>query len=121
LIIAALAQIASVASPTQVAAGDGERREVTETMSIPDEIAPAIVPYLRCLYASHGVPMGSRDGQLVVPPVAKGASCLVQRRAASDLADQLLIKAGGRTAEERAAFVEAHLKQADAFATRYSK
>ena len=57
--------VAVQASPTPPVM---ERAVPIASLAIPDEIAPAIVPYIRCLMASRGVPDPGAPGHGAVEP-----------------------------------------------------
>jgi hypothetical protein len=85
------------------------------SLDIPDEIAPAIVPYFRCLLASAG--QTEKSGGRVVPPpkgIAKGSDCAAFRKQAARNADRMLRVQGGRSSAERKAFIEKALQEMDA-------
>ena len=46
----------------------GAELRVNARLDIPDEIAPAVVPYMQCLLASAGVPSYARGRPLPPPP-----------------------------------------------------
>jgi hypothetical protein len=85
--------------------------------TIPDELVPAVVPYIQCLMASAGTSM-RENGRVVPPPVPKGFDCSGQRRLAAAKADDLLRRTGRKTAEERRALIESTLGTADTFVAR---
>jgi hypothetical protein len=87
-------------------------------LTIPDQIAPAVVPYLQCLYASHGVEIRSSDGRPQRPAVARGADCSAQRLEASQRAEQMLRNQHRGSREERDRFVERVLASIDSFAAQ---
>jgi hypothetical protein len=90
------------------------RLQAMQRFQIPDEIAPAIVPYVGCLLASRGVEVrGSLDPR--PRNVEKGADCSGHREAAERNADALLRNIGGRNGAERKAMIEATLAGADDF------
>ena len=86
------------------------------SLDIPDEIAPAVIPYLRCQLASAGHP--ERSGNRVVPPpkgIARGSDCTAFRERARDHADRLLRAQGGQNKAARKAFIEKALQDVDDF------
>jgi hypothetical protein len=89
---------------------------------IPDELVPAIVPYLMCLNASAGIPVyADSNRKAVVPPppgISKGSDCGGMRKEAADKADELLKARGHPDAAERKAFIGRALEQADNFLPR---
>lgn len=87
-------------------------------LDIPDEIAPAVVPYLRCLIASAGVPVYTAGREsLIAPPqgVEKGSNCETFRTKARRDAHILLRRQGGRDKQQRQVMIEATLTSIDDF------
>jgi hypothetical protein len=86
------------------------------SFDIPDEIAPALIPYLRCRLASAGQTEKS-DGRVVAPPkgIAKGSNCSAFREQAARNADRMLRTQGGRSSAERKAFIDKALQDMDQF------
>lgn len=94
-----------------------ERAVPEVRLDIPDEIAPAIVPYMRCLAASRGVPIRAPGHGAVEPPTAAvGADCTPVRAAAARNAETMLAAQHRGTREERAALIERTLAGVDGFA-----
>jgi hypothetical protein len=90
----------------------------TGRFDVPDEIAPAIVPYMMCQAASAGVPVYTEGRkQLIAPPagIGKGSGCSAARELAARRADLLLRRRGGMTKKARAQLIERTLAGADAF------
>jgi hypothetical protein len=87
---------------------------VSATLDIPDEIAPAVVPYMMCLLGSAGIEM-RREGQAVAPAAEKGADCSGQRKLAAERADKMLKQAGRGDREARTAFIEKTLVSMERF------
>jgi hypothetical protein len=88
------------------------------SLDIPDEIAPAIVPYVICKTASAGIPMYTEGRErLIAPPAGfvKGVDCTAVRRQAARNADRLLRDRGGMTRKARSELIERTLAGADAF------
>jgi hypothetical protein len=83
-------------------------------LALPDEIAPAIVPYLQCLLDSRGV-RSTRDGHDVPPVVARGADCSAQRKLGAQRADEMLLQSGGKSADQRRALIESTLRSLEDF------
>jgi len=85
-----------------------------ERLVIPDEIAPAVMPYLGCLLARDGVEV---RGRLDPRPagVGPGADCTAFREGAARDADTLLRRIGGRSSAEREALIEQTLTSIEAF------
>lgn len=91
------------------------------SVAIPDELVPAIFPYLMCLNASAGIPMYKGNREAVIPPppgIGKGSDCTGMRREAARRGDELLKARGHGDAAERQAFIERELEQVDNFAPR---
>jgi hypothetical protein len=85
-------------------------------IDIPDDIAPALVPYMTCLIASAGLPMFS-EGKPVAPPpgIIKGSDCSAVRSKAFKDADTMLEQAGRKEPGERAAYIDKALAAMDRF------
>lgn len=88
-------------------------------LNIPDEIGPAIQPYLDCLFASRGtIFRPGADGFGPRPPgVTAGSDCTPQREEAARRADQLLRSRGRGNRDQRRALIETTLANADNFVT----
>ena len=86
------------------------------SIDIPDEIAPALLPYMNCRNVSAGIAVFS-DGKRVAPPpgIVKGSDCSAHRAKAAKDANLMLKRAGRRGKKERAAFVEKALADFDRF------
>lgn len=86
-------------------------------LDIPDELAPAVIPYLRCLNASNGMEVRSNGGVVAPPPgIEEGSDCSAFRRRAAAQGDALLRRRGISSASERQRRVEATLVSIDGFA-----
>jgi hypothetical protein len=114
---AAPASRATPPPPDQGAEQRTIRREVpTARLVIPDEIAPAVVPYMRCLDGSLGLQVRSQ-GRVLPPPhgIALGSDCSGRRAIAARQADEMLRAQhrGGRS--QRRAFIERTLASMDDF------
>jgi hypothetical protein len=83
---------------------------------IPDELVPAVIPYMLCLDASHGIEVRAH-GRTVPPPpgISRGSDCSSYRSRAARQGDRLLRRAGVRGRDERRARVEAVLSGAERF------
>jgi hypothetical protein len=91
------------------------RKPVMESrLVIPDEIAPAVLPYLGCLMARDGVQVRGRMDPRP-PGVGPGADCGPFRNRAAHEADLALTRLGGRSPEERARLIESTLASIDDF------
>jgi hypothetical protein len=98
------------AVPVQVS---GPQRIGQGRLEIPDEIAPAIVPYLNCLAASRGIAVrGSNAG---TTGIIVGSDCSSQRLLAAKQSDMLLKRSTRKTRKQRLAMIEATLEAADRF------
>jgi hypothetical protein len=93
------------------------RRAVpTARLVIPDEIAPAVVPYMRCLDASLGMEVRNQGRVLAPPPgIALGSDCSRYRAIAAGQADDMLRAQHRGRRSERRAFIERTLAGIDAF------
>ena len=96
-----LAQVSDSAAQRPVI----QRNLAIAKLVIPDEIAPAVVPYMGCLFARQGVEV---RGTLDPRPknVAKGGDCSERRDLAARNADKMLRRLGGRSVEQRHEFIE---------------
>lgn len=95
-----------------------ERQAAVSSMQIPDEIAPAVVPYVRCVIASAGVPMYTAGRKALIPPppgIGKGSDCSAIRHKAAQDAEKLLKRSGKMPRRERQAFIERVLSEAGNF------
>jgi hypothetical protein len=88
------------------------------SLDIPDEIAPAIVPYLRCVMASNGVQMRSAASEPQPPAAAVGADCSATRAQSARRGEEMLGAQHRGSLKQRRAFVERALVGVDAFAAR---
>ena len=82
------------------------------SFDIPDEIAPAVIPYLQCLIASAGTPLYAEGrNRPIAPPkgIGKGSDCAAFRLQAAKNADRLLRENGNKSKAERRALIEATL------------
>ena len=86
-------------------------RERSKSVTIPDEIAPAVFPYLRCLSdgfnaesKKHGAVLDG--GALKSANVAARSGCAKERVEAKTQAEQLLKKQGSAPAADRAKLIE---------------
>jgi hypothetical protein len=68
-------------------------------LAIPDEIAPAVRPYMQCLGAAR----------------PQGSGCRAERAKAAADSDRMLRRRGGRSKEARRALIEKTLAEVDAF------
>jgi hypothetical protein len=111
IVVAALAAAGQAAAPAPVV-----RQAVpVARLSIPDEIAPAVTPYLNCRLLSQGVRLGAPGDQRIPTPAQLGADCSAARREAARQGERLLKQQGRRSASHRRIFVEKVLAQVDDF------
>ena len=96
-----------------------ERAVPMARLDIPDEIAPAVVPYMRCLMGSRGVPEG-RPGAARAPSVAPGTDCAPVRATAARNAEAMLAAQHRGNPQERAAMIERALAGIDGFAAGFT-
>jgi hypothetical protein len=114
---AADAERPPVAAQLQSAPPNTElHEEMVASVNIPDEIAPAIIPYVNCQIASAGVPVYA-DGRRVAPPpgIVKGSDCGAMRRKAARNADRMLREQGMASRKARRALIDRTLAAMDAF------
>jgi hypothetical protein len=86
-------------------------------LNIPDEIAPAIGPYVNCVVASRGMQMRSSGNAVQTPAVPVGADCAPVRAEAARRAEAILVSQRRGSREQRQALIERTLASVDAFAT----
>ena len=85
-------------------------------LDIPDEIAPAILPYLSCRMGSAGIPLrASRDGPELAPAVGLGADCSASRAEVARRAETMLREQRRGSRSERRVYVERVLSNVDNF------
>ena len=84
-------------------------------LTIPDEIAPAVIPYMACLTAAKGSPLRNGPGAPEALPgrYKVGQDCSAVRAEASRNADRML--KGKRSRKERADLVNSTLTSIDTF------
>lgn len=112
LLLAAMLAAQTTEPPSQPP--EVRRPVVTARLVIPDEIAPAVVPYLHCLLVQQGIQVG---GVKEVPPkVDDVEGCIKARNEAVEKSDQMLRRQGGRSSSERTKFIETTLVELEAFA-----
>jgi hypothetical protein len=112
----ALSLVGLLALPvTQAAALKKVEKSETHSLHIPDEVAPAVEPYLQCRLQSLGATVKGKDGKTAEPLVEKGGDCSALRVKAATDADAMLVKAGKGEAD-RTAMVQETLKSIDDFA-----
>ncbi|MBX3593451.1 MAG: hypothetical protein KF783_03145 [Sphingomonas sp.] len=83
-------------------------------LDIPDEIAPALFPYVSCRIASRGEEL-RQNGVVVKPVVAKGADCSAARKRAAKDANGVLKQNSGQSASARGKIIADALAAIDAF------
>lgn len=84
--MAAALAVAQGASPVETLATDPH-------FHAPDEVVPAVLPYLACLYATRGLPLlNGTEGQPIVSKTAIGGDCSGVRQQAEKDALALLAK-----------------------------
>ena len=91
-------------------------RTVVANVTIPDEIAPAIIPYVRCLMASQGIPIRRPGGAAEPPAAAVDANCTPVRQEAARRADAMLVAQHRGRPDERTALIERTLTGVEDFA-----
>lgn len=92
-----------------------EKKTETRSLHIPDEVAPAVQPYLDCRLQSLGATIKHTDGKLADSLVEKGGDCSALRTKAATDADAMLVKTGKDEAD-RTKMVQDTLKSIDDFA-----
>ncbi len=112
-----LALVLSLLSTTQVYAQPVRTVETTEkigSIKVPDEIAPAVGPYLTCRIMASGTPLVV-EGKPVSYNLPGQTDCAKVRENAAREAEKLLIRKGMSDKTERQAFVDKALADVDAF------
>ena len=92
---------------------------VQHSLTIPDEIAPAMIIYLNCLTSSQGVPLTNERGEAMKRVVPKGGDCTAHRKEAADKADWMLREYANRSRKERRQLIEKTLDSLDKSMPRY--
>jgi hypothetical protein len=106
-----LAAVQAAAAPPVM-----ERAVPMERLEIPDEIAPAVVPYMRCLLASRGMTIRAPGhGAIQAPTAAVGTDCTPVRATAARNADTMLAAQHRGNPAERTALIERTLASMDRF------
>ncbi len=79
---------------------------VEQNLNIPDEIAPAMIPYVNCRVSSRGVPMFNERGEAIKALVPEGGDCAGHRRQAAKSADFMLRRYTNHSRKERRDLIE---------------
>ncbi len=116
----ALLLLALVGQDPKVESGEPVARVpdmVIGSHNVPDELVPALIPFMNCLAASSGIPVIS-NGRPVPPPpgITRGSDCGASRQQAQLRGDQILRRLGVEDGEQRRVRVEAALVNAENFA-----
>ena len=114
--------IIALAAAVAAAAGHQDAPRTTvqavpmASLDIPDEIAPAVLPYLNCKLGSAGIELRAPgNGPALPPAAATGADCSRVRQQAADRALRILRDRRQGSADERREFVERTLTSIDSF------
>lgn len=91
-----------------------ETTEKVGSIKVPDEIAPAVGPYITCRIMASGTPL-IVDGKPVNYNLPGQTDCAKVRENAAREADKLLARQGMGDRAQRQAFVDKALADADAF------
>ena len=102
----------AVAPPAQSPEWGPVRRD-TYSLQIPDQIAPAIIPYLACLMAARGQRIPTEKGGPVLEGITRGSDCGAYRKAASKRAYLLISENSRAGRRERKAYVESSLEDVE--------
>jgi hypothetical protein len=87
------------------------------SLDVPDEIAPAVLPYLQCKLSSAGIEVRSgRNGPVEPTTVLRGADCSRLREQAVARGERMLRDQRRGTRTERLEFLERTLASIDRFA-----
>jgi hypothetical protein len=85
------------------------------SFKIPDEIAPAMFPYMHCLLARNGAPLHDAQGRLLAPPTGQAADCASVRSRSAAHADRMLRQQGVSDRRARADRIETVLTGIERF------
>lgn len=90
---------------------------VRRALHTPDEIAPAVLPYLACLYASRGLTLlnGTDDRPMIADNIGIGDDCAAVRQRAHDDALKLLASRPESVGTDRPSVVDQALTDIDAY------
>lgn len=115
--IAAIRAVKAAGGPPPAPPAIEKRGVVLARLEIPDEISPAVTPYIVCLGARAGHSVYTGEGRQLAPtsPVAPGDTCGAERTKAAADADRLLRRQGRRDAQARRSLIEKTLNDIDAF------
>lgn len=96
-----------------------ETTEKIGSIDVPDEIAPAIGPYITCRIMASGTPL-IVEGKPVSYTLSGQTDCAKVRENAAREADSLLVRQGMGDEAKRRAFVGKALADADSFTATLS-
>lgn len=96
-----------------------ETTEKIGSIKVPDEIAPAVGPYITCRIMVSGTPL-IVEGKPVSYNLPGQTDCAKVRENAAREADKLLVGQGMRDKAKRQAFVDKVLADADSFTATLS-
>jgi hypothetical protein len=88
---------------------------VEQNLNIPDEIAPAIIPYVNCRVSSQGVPMRNERGETLDAVVPPGGDCTPHRKQAAARANAMLKQYTDLSRMKRRDLIENTLNSIDKF------
>ncbi len=86
---------------------------IEQNLNIPDEIAPAMIPYVNCRVSSRGVPMFDERGEAIKALVPKGGDCTAHRKQAAKNADTMLRRYTNQSRKERRDLIDKTLSAID--------
>jgi hypothetical protein len=112
--------IALTSAPVSAAPLQPGPQSQTLSLHIPDEISPAVEPYVRCRLESVGATMTGSDGKSTTPLVSKGGDCTAIGAKAAAEADTLLTRQGKRESA-RAKLIAKTMKSIDDFADQMGR
>jgi len=96
-----------------------ETTEKIGSIEVPDEIAPAVGPYITCRIMASGTPL-IVEGKPVNYTLPGQTDCAKVRENAAREADKLLARHGMRDKAKRQAFIDKALADADSFTATLS-
>ncbi|QNO28295.1 hypothetical protein EEB18_004900 [Sphingopyxis sp. OPL5] len=115
ILFALLSTAQADAQPTRTV----ETTEKIGSIKVPDEIAPAVGPYITCRIMASGTPL-IVEGKPVNYNLPGQTDCAKVRENAAREADKLLTQQGMSDKAKRQAFVDRVLADADSFAAALS-
>jgi hypothetical protein len=117
-----MAMVVATLSPAQAQTQPVRTVETTEkigSIKVPDEIAPAVGPYITCRIMASGTPL-IVEGKPVNYTLPGQTDCAKVRANAAREADKFLVRQGMNDKAKRHAFIDKALTDADSFTAKLS-